>query len=126
MSDTAESSCEGVKEGIQTILKRVSRIEKGLVAVAIMAGVQMIICLYMAIRYVMLCCNKKGKKLSRREREDEMEDEWQESVTKMENCLKTNKKVRKEHREEARAGELKRQHTAMLVQEGWLREPVST
>ena len=97
-----------------TILKRITRLEKGLVAVAIVTGLQMAIWLGMAIRYVRMC----SKKQSKNETEDEMEDEWQESVTKMENCLKTNKKVRKEvrkeQREEARTREWDRKTEAMM------------
>ena len=88
-------------EGFLTILQGITRLEECLVTVAIVTGLQMAFWLGMAIRYVVM----RSKKQSKKKTKDEMEEEWKEGVTKMEKCLKTNKKVRKEQREQARMDE---------------------
>ena len=110
MSSSTQCSCDRVEEGFLTILKWITRLEEGLVAVAIVTGLQMAIWLGMAIRYVAMC----SKKQSKRQGKDKKEDEWEDSVTKMETCLKTNKKVRKEQREQARTREWNRKTEAMM------------
>ena len=84
-----------------TILQGLTRLEECLVTVAIVTGLQMAFWLGMAIRYVVV----RSKKQSKKKTKDEMEEGWKEGVTKMEKCLKTNKKVRKEQREQGRMDE---------------------
>ena len=98
---STQCSCDGVDEGFLTILKWITRLEECLVAVAIVTGLQMDFWLGMAIRYVVMWSKKQSKKKTK----DEMEEEWKEGVIKMEKCLKTNKKVRKEQREQGRMDE---------------------
>ena len=85
-------------EGFLTILQGITRLEECLVTVAIVTGLQMAFWLGMAIRYMVV----RSKKQSKKKTKDEMEEEWREGVMKMERCLKTNKKVRKEERDQAR------------------------
>ena len=98
---STQCSCEGMDEGFLTILQGLTRLEECLVTVAIVTGLQMAFWLGMAIRYVVV----RSKKQSKKKTKDEMEEEWKEGVIKMEKCLKTNKKVRKEQREQARMDE---------------------
>ena len=95
---STQCSCEGMDEGFLTILQGLTRLEECLVTVAIVTGLQMAFWLGMAIRYVVV----RSKKQSKKKTKDEMEEEWREGVMKMERCLKTNKKVRKEERDQAR------------------------
>ena len=95
---STQCSCEGMDEGFLTILQGITRLEECLVTVAIVTGLQMAFWLGMAIRYVVM----RSKKQSKKKTKDEMEEEWKEGVIRMERCLKTNKKVRKEEREQAR------------------------
>ena len=94
---STQCSCEGMDEGFLTILQGLTRLEECLVTVAIVTGLQMAFWLGMAIWYVVV----RSKKQSKKKTKDEMEEEWKEGVIKMEKCLKTNKKVRNEQREQA-------------------------
>ena len=88
--------------------------EEGLVAVATVTGLQVVAWLGLAIWYVVMC----SKKQSKEDMEDEMEEmkqkEWEESVTKMEVCLKANKKGRKGKREFVRTREWNRKYEAAM------------
>ena len=72
----------------------------------------MAICVYLGIRQMMARCRKKAQKeenwvtrrvLRERARfqEEKMEEEWEESVSKMEMSLRAKRKARKEQRTEA-------------------------
>ena len=109
-----QCSCEGMDEGFLTILKWITRLEEGLVACATVTGLQVAAWLGLAIWYVIMC----SKKQSKQDMEDEMVEmkrkEWEKGVTKMEACLKANKKQRKGQRENARQRELTRKYDAAV------------
>ena len=109
-----ECSCEGMDEGFLTILKWITRLEEGRVACATVTGLQVVAWLGLAIWYVIMC----SKKQSKEDMEDEMEEmkhkEWEESVKKMEVCLKANKRGRKGQREFARTREWNRKYEAAM------------
>ena len=102
MTRSAQCSCED----------EIDRVEAGLWAVAIVTGLQMAVWLGVAIWYVV--CTMCSKKLSKDEMEERSRDEWEEGVTKMEGCLKANKKQRKGQRENARQRELTRKYDAAV------------
>jgi len=111
---STQCSCEGVDEGFLTILKWITRLEEGLVACATVTGLQVVAWLGLAIWYVIMC----SKKQSKEDMEDEMEEmkrkAWEESVTKMEGCLKANKKGRKARRRMNETREWNRKYEAAM------------
>ena len=112
MTSSAQCSCDD----------EIDRVEEGLLAVAIVTGLQMAVWLGVAIWYVV--CTMCSKKLSKDEMEERSRDEWEEGVTKMEGCLKANKKKRKSKREEAWKNEEYKQKLAAWKKEeaAWKKE----
>ena len=85
--------------------------EEGLIFVAIVTGLQMVILLGLAIVYGCSGCAKKLSKKYKKSEESKKwrkKDQWEEDVTKMEVCLKANKKAMKEAREQVQTHERNR------------------
>ena len=117
MSGSIECSCEGVEQGLATCLAWIERVEEGLIFVAIVTGLPTVILLGVAIAYGCSGCSKKLSKKYKKSEESKKrieKDQWEEDVTKMEVCLKANKKARKEAREQVQRREQNRKFKAEM------------
>ena len=110
IEDPFECGCEGVKQGLVTCLTWIGRVEEGLIIVAVVTGLHMAILLGLAFVYG--CC--EGSKKLRKKYKKSKRDQWEEDVTKMEGCLKSNKRERKEVRRQAQRREQNRRFEAEM------------
>ena len=117
MSGPIACSCEGVKQDLVTCLTWIGRVEEGLIIVAVVTGLQMVILLGLAFVYGCSECSKKLSKKYKKSEESKKQrkkDQWEEDVTNMEVCLKTNKRARKEARGQAQRRERNRKFEAEM------------